>query len=69
MLYMFSDGYADQFGGSGNKKYKYSTLKDTLLKVHKLPLREQKKSLEKEFYSWKGENIQIDDVLIIGYRI
>jgi serine phosphatase RsbU (regulator of sigma subunit) len=69
IIYMFSDGYADQFGGPNRKKYKYSTLKDFLLKIHDLPLREQKQSLEKEFYDWKGTNNQIDDILILGIKI
>jgi len=69
IIYLFSDGYADQFGGPDNKKYKYSRLKDTLLGIHKLPLKEQRKQLEKEYFAWKGDNSQIDDVLLIGYRI
>jgi serine phosphatase RsbU (regulator of sigma subunit) len=68
-LYMFSDGYADQFGGPYRKKYKYAALKSSLLKIHKLPLCEQKEELEKEFNRWKGDNPQIDDVLIFGLNI
>jgi len=69
LIYMFSDGYADQFGGPDRKKYKYIALKSFLLKIHKLPLPEQKQKLEKEFYDWKGTNPQIDDVIIVGMRI
>ena len=69
IIYMFSDGYADQFGGPNRKKYKYSPLKDFLLKIHEFPLREQKQSLEKEFYDWKGTNSQTDDILILGMKI
>ncbi len=69
IIYLYSDGYADQFGGPDNKKYKYSKLKETLLQIHNLPLREQKRQLEKEYFTWKGDNTQIDDVLLIGYRI
>lgn len=69
IIYLFSDGYADQFGGSDNKKFKYSTLKELILKIHSLPFKDQKAKLEKEFYAWKGKNTQVDDVLIIGMRI
>lgn len=51
------------------KKYKYAALKSSLLKFHKLQLREQKEELEKEFYKWKGDNPQIDDVLVLGLNI
>jgi serine phosphatase RsbU (regulator of sigma subunit) len=69
IIYMFSDGYADQFGGKDNKKYRYSTLKAFLLKIHKLSMLQQKQRLEKEFYDWKGTYPQIDDVLILGLKI
>ena len=69
IIYMFSDGYADQLGGSNYKRYKYDTLKAFLLKIHKLPLPGQKQNLEKEFYDWKRSNPQIDDILIVGFKI
>jgi serine phosphatase RsbU (regulator of sigma subunit) len=69
LLYMFSDGYADQFGGPNNKKYKYATLKSFLLSIHKLPMSKQHQKLEDEFASWKGANSQVDDVLILGLKI
>lgn len=69
LIYMFSDGYADQFGGPNHKKFKYTTLKTFLLNIHKLPLLRQKQKLEKEFNDWKGTSPQIDDVLILGLRI
>ena len=69
MLYMFSDGYADQFGGPGRRKYRYDSLKRFLLSIHKKPLKIQQQELEKEFLSWKGKNTQIDDVLIIGLKV
>ncbi|HLP72085.1 MAG TPA: tetratricopeptide repeat protein [Bacteroidales bacterium] len=68
MLYMFSDGFADQFGGEHNKKYKYSAFKEFLLGIHNQPLSEQKLCLRKEFFSWKAEYEQVDDVLVMGYR-
>jgi serine phosphatase RsbU (regulator of sigma subunit) len=69
LIYMFSDGYADQFGGANHKKFNYSTLKALLTEIHKLPLTEQKQILEKHFFDWKGNSTQIDDVLILGLRI
>ena len=69
IIYMFSDGYIDQFGGPDRKRYKYKTFKAFLLKIHTLPLQEQKEMLEKEFFGWKGDNIQLDDVLILGMKI
>jgi serine phosphatase RsbU (regulator of sigma subunit) len=69
IMYMLSDGYADQFGGPNHKKYKYEALKAFLLKIHKLPLQEQKQKLAREFNEWKGINDQIDDVVIIGLKI
>jgi serine phosphatase RsbU (regulator of sigma subunit) len=68
-IYMFSDGYADQFGGPDLKKFKYSALKNLLIEIHKFPLKKQKQMLEKRFIEWKGDSDQIDDVLIIGFRI
>ena len=69
IIYMFSDGYADQFGGPANKKFKYTSLKKLLIDVHKLPVIKQQNILEKEFNFWKGDMIQTDDVLIIGLRL
>jgi serine phosphatase RsbU (regulator of sigma subunit) len=69
IIYMFSDGYADQFGGPDQKKFKYSTLKSLLIKIHKLALKEQKQILEKQFSDWKGTSPQIDDVTILGLRL
>ena len=58
IIYMFSDGYADQFGGPNCKKYKYATLKALLLKINKLPLPKQEEKLRKEFNDWKGTGPQ-----------
>ena len=68
IIYLFSDGYADQFGGPNGKKYKYGTLKKYLTEIHKLPMSKQKMLLEKNFYSWKGDREQIDDVSLMGVR-
>ncbi|MFO7656711.1 MAG: two-component regulator propeller domain-containing protein [Bacteroidales bacterium] len=69
MLYMFSDGYADQFGGPEEKKFKSGALKELLFEIHKKPLSEQKEILEKTHESWKGELQQIDDIMVVGVRI
>jgi serine phosphatase RsbU (regulator of sigma subunit) len=63
---MTTDGYTDQFGGKEHKRLKSQAFKSLLLKIHNRPLSEQKKKLEKEFHRWKGKNIQIDDVLVLG---
>ncbi|RLD63631.1 MAG: hypothetical protein DRJ01_03210 [Bacteroidetes bacterium] len=69
IIYLFSDGYADQFGGVSNKKLTYKTFQKILLEIHKKPLNEQRRILYDEFIRWKGENEQIDDVLIMGIKI
>ena len=68
MIYLFSDGYADQFGGDEGKKFKYKPFRDMLLEISSLPLSEQKSIVEERFDSWKGDTEQIDDVLLIGVR-
>jgi tetratricopeptide (TPR) repeat protein len=68
-IYIFTDGYADQFGGEKNKKFMYKPLKNLLTEIHQEPLEIQKEVLEQKFASWKGDTEQTDDVLIIGLRI
>ena len=68
-IYMFSDGYADQFGGPEHKKFKYKALKELLQQVHNEPMDRQKDILLERFSAWKGDVEQIDDVVIIGIRI
>lgn len=68
-IYIFSDGYADQFGGPKGKKFKYKQLQNLLLDNYKKPLDEQKVILEKTFDEWKGNLEQVDDVLIIAVHI
>ncbi|RLD63108.1 MAG: hypothetical protein DRJ01_04630 [Bacteroidetes bacterium] len=68
-IYMFSDGYQDQFEGAKNEKFLSSNFKKLLLKNHKLDTKKQYEILDKEFNNWKGENQQIDDVLVIGINI
>ena len=68
IFYMFSDGYADQFGGPDGKKYKYRRFRHLLLTIHKLPLEQQLTYFDRSFEDWKGEHEQVDDVLIVGFR-
>jgi ligand-binding sensor domain-containing protein/serine phosphatase RsbU (regulator of sigma subunit) len=69
MIYLFSDGYADQFGGEKGKKFKYQQLQQVLVKNNNKSLDLQKHLLEQEFEHWKGALEQVDDVLIIGVKI
>lgn len=68
-LYVFSDGYADQFGGDKGKKFKYSQLKELLLTINNEDMATQKDILHITFEKWKGKLEQVDDVCIIGVRI
>lgn len=68
-IYIFSDGYADQFGGEKGKKFKSSSLKKLLLSIHQLPLNQQLAALETNFDEWKGTFEQLDDVCVIGFKI
>jgi serine phosphatase RsbU (regulator of sigma subunit) len=68
-LYLFSDGYADQFGGPSGRKFMYKPFQDLLLNNHLKPMKAQKDILEETFVSWKGEYDQVDDVLVMGLRL
>ena len=67
-LYLYTDGYADQFGGPGAKKYKTKTLKKFLLAIHELPVDEQVELLRKNFLDWRKDLDQVDDVAIAVIR-
>ena len=69
IIYTFTDGYADQFGGPNGKKFKYKQFEELLLSNHHLPMKEQHNILEKTINSWKGKLEQVDDVLVIGVKI
>jgi serine phosphatase RsbU (regulator of sigma subunit) len=68
-IYLFSDGYADQFGGPGGKKFKYKTLMQLLQQIHTKPMIDQHEILNREFEAWRGMLEQIDDVCVIGIRV
>jgi hypothetical protein len=70
MVYLFSDGFQDQFGGPEGKKYMIKNLKELLLRIHQLPMEEQKHLLEQELLTWQGDqHKQVDDILVVGFRI
>lgn len=69
MAYMFSDGYADQFGGDKGKKFMVKRFHDLLGEIHRLSAEEQKERLKKSFEDWRQNHEQVDDVLIVGIEI
>ncbi len=69
ILYMFSDGFPDQFGGPDGKKFKYRPFKQLLLDIHKRKMNEQHTILRNTINNWMGNNEQIDDILIFGFKI
>jgi ligand-binding sensor domain-containing protein/serine phosphatase RsbU (regulator of sigma subunit) len=68
LVYLFSDGFPDQFGGPELKKYKPKRLEEILLSIANLPMDKQKEALLNDFYSWKGNTEQIDDVSLMGVK-
>jgi phosphoserine phosphatase RsbU/P len=69
MIYLFTDGYADQFGGDHNKKFRYKQFQELLIDINKKSLAEQNEILFRTMNDWKGKNEQVDDILILGFRI
>lgn len=68
-FYLFTDGFADQFGGAKGKKFKYSQMKELILSIQNEPIAQQKKTLHETFLAWKGNLEQVDDVCVIGVKI
>jgi serine phosphatase RsbU (regulator of sigma subunit)/Tfp pilus assembly protein PilF len=68
VLYVFTDGFADQFGGDRGKKYRRAKLLENLAGISHQPMDGQKNHLQNEFALWKGELEQVDDVLVVGIR-
>jgi serine phosphatase RsbU (regulator of sigma subunit) len=69
VLYLYTDGYADQFGGAKGKKFKYKPLNELLLESHNKPLEKQHELLKTAFENWRDDLEQVDDVLVIGIKI
>jgi len=68
-IYLFSDGFADQFGGPKGKKFKYSRFKELLIDINKMSMKEQQQNLDTTITKWQGDLEQIDDVCVIGISI
>ncbi len=69
IIYLFTDGYADQFGGKNGKKLMSKHLKQQILSVYNLPLLEQKSHLDATFLNWQGKLEQVDDVTVMGIKL
>lgn len=69
MIYIFSDGFPDQFGGEKGKKFLYRRFRTLLSEISKIPLSEQKDRLNETLIQWTGELKQLDDILVIGVRV
>lgn len=68
-IYVFTDGYQDQFGGEKGKKFKAAALKELLLSLKQQPMERQKGVIDQAFEQWRGKLEQIDDVCVIGVRL
>ena len=69
MCYLFTDGYADQFGGDQGKKFMVKKFHKLLIENSNLPVEQQEKNLDTAIVNWMGDHEQIDDILVIGIRI
>lgn len=69
LLYLFTDGYGDQFGGPRGKKFKNKSLKEFIITIRHLPVEEQVVSLKNHFHSWRGDLDQVDDVAIAAIKL
>lgn len=67
-IYLFSDGFIDQFGGQEGRKYLYHNFKQFLVQISDLPMQQQQQKVQNEFERWKSTRVQIDDLLVIGVR-
>jgi len=68
-IYIFSDGYADQFGGARGKKFMYRNFRELLISIQDKEMPEQKQILDETVRKWRGDLEQVDDILIIGLRV
>ena len=69
VIYLFSDGYSDQFGGELGKKYMTLNFKKLLIKIQKYSITEQGEMIKSNFEKWKGRIEQVDDVCVLGFKI
>lgn len=69
IIYLFSDGYADQFGGPTGKKFKYKNLKELLVSISKYRMDEQQRILDETIEKWRGDLEQVDDIMVVGIKI
>jgi serine phosphatase RsbU (regulator of sigma subunit) len=67
-IYLFTDGFVDQFGGDEGKKLKYKRFRNILLRLNDVRIDRKEEVLGEAFDQWKGEEEQIDDVLVMGYK-
>ncbi len=68
ILYIFSDGYADQFGGNENKKFMYRRFRYLLTRIHGFPINDQKSILDENIKTWMSGNQQVDDMMVLGFK-
>ena len=69
LIYLFTDGYKDQFGGPFQKKFRSAQFKEALLKNHKEPLNVQKHILHETYIKWRGQEEQVDDITVLGLKL
>jgi serine phosphatase RsbU (regulator of sigma subunit) len=68
MIYLFSDGYVDQFGGGEDKKFMYRRFRYLLMTIYGFPVEDQKSILEENIRTWMGDTLQVDDILVMGFK-
>jgi serine phosphatase RsbU (regulator of sigma subunit) len=68
-VYLFTDGYMDQFGGQEVKKFRRSQFKEVLIRIHKKPLNVQKRLLQDAYLTWRGKEEQVDDITVVGLKL
>ena len=69
VIYTFSDGYPDQFGGQDGRKFMVKKFRELLLEIHKNPIEEQEQILNDTLEKWRGKEEQVDDIIVIGVKI
>jgi hypothetical protein len=69
MIYLYSDGFQDQFGGPNRRKFLPKNLRNLLHEISNLSMEQQKEAIDKVFHDWKGNEHQIDDILVMGIKV